>query len=309
MSELIRLHKKAVALSVSAVVIVLILYTWYFRINPLILLTINPLILVLSITTLTLSIVVAGIRLKIIHRSVYGVSLKITDYFYARLLGNLIALLTPSAIGGELARAYYLSVKTGSGLAGLFAITVFEVYIDIIVTNLLAIVFSIPYLPLSIPVIAIALSTVTTWTLVMAGLVREGLFSSIVDSFIKKLPQSIACGYEEFVETLRETVSKNVCVKILPLLILSTLTSYTLASATIYLLSTTVEQPASFIETFIAYIFSLTLGAVPSPGGAGTVEYGLSIPLKPEAVVLTRVLTYTYMVLTGVVALLKIRKR
>ncbi|HDJ83504.1 MAG TPA: flippase-like domain-containing protein, partial [Desulfurococcaceae archaeon] len=70
--------------------------------------------LVLSFIILMFAWLISAYRLKYIHRILEPdrcLNTSIKDYFYARLLGGLMAYITPSAIGGEPARAYYLAKK------------------------------------------------------------------------------------------------------------------------------------------------------------------------------------------------------
>ena len=218
-----------------------------------------------------------------------------------------MALLTPSSGGGEPARAYYLHLKTGDGLAGLFAVAVYEVYVDVIVTNVLAIMFSLYFLPLSIPVLLVSLGTIAIWTLLVLGLCREGLFNRIVVSFVERLPPQIASGYDEFIRVFKKLVSKTLSIDFIPIT-LYTIAAYMFNALTIYFISKPLVGGVPLLNALTGYVFSLALGGLPSPGGAGTVEYGLSISLDPRVVLATRVFMFVYMVVAGSLVLLSLKK-
>ncbi len=303
----IKLSTWKIAITLSIVIVIIILYTIYFGIDPAILLSIDPLILALAIIIYTLSWIISGIRLKIIHLSVSGKVLGLLDYLYARLLGGLIAYLTPSAMGGEPARAYYLSKKTGDDIATGFAVAIYELFIDIIFINVLAIIYSINYLLMSLPVILVSAFVLFTWTTLFLGVVyRNKIIDKLFQFLIKFLPETIREKYNIFTESIRLITKFIIRPHRVVMIILSTVAMHLLTGAVIYIISIGYGG-TSLLQAFQAYLFALALGALPSPGGAFAVEYGLTITLKPAAVVTSRVLMYFYTVITGLYVLTRIR--
>ena len=304
----IKLSTWKIAVTLSIVVVIIVLYTIYFGIDPMILLSINPLILIFAITVYTLSWFISGIRLKIIHSSVSNKVLGLLDYFYARLLGGLVAYLTPSAMGGEPARAYYLSKKTGDDIATGFAIAIYELFIDIVFINVLAIIYSIYYLPLSLPVILVSAFVLFAWiTLILGVVYKNKIIDKLFKFLIKILPTSIRGKYGIFTESIRLITKFVIRPLKVVMIILSTVAMHLFAGTVIYIISIGYGG-TSLLNAFQAYLFALALGALPSPGGAFAVEYGLTITLKPIVVVASRVLTYFYTVIIGLYALTRTRR-
>ena len=91
------------------------------------------------------------------------------------------------------------------------------------------------------------------------------------------------------------------------MIILCTVAMHLFAGTVIYIISIGYGG-TSLLNAFQAYLFALALGALPSPGGAFAVEYGLTITLKPIVVVASRVLTYFYTVIIGLYALTRTRR-
>ncbi len=307
--EEVKLSPKSIVITVTIVVSIIIAYAWYFQIDPRLILKFNPYTLLLVISLYTLSWLLSAYRLLLLHTTICDEKLSLIDYFYARLIGGLVAYLTPSAMGGEPARAYYLTVKSRCSLSSTFAIAIMELYIDIIFINVFSLVYSLKYLPLSIPVILIAVFVLFIWTYILAGMMSE---NSIVNRFFEKilkhLPSWISRHYYPFINSLKMLKSRSLNLRILALIIATTIASHLLTILVVYYISLQYTT-LSFIEAFTGYVFSLTLGALPSPGGAATVEYGLTITLDPHAVIAIRVFMYTYTVLLGLIAFIKMKKK
>ncbi len=293
-----------IALTLAVVVAIIIAYTIYRGVSLSVLFAVNPLLLVVAIALYTLSWFISGLRLKIIHESISSKKLGIPEYFYARMLGGLVAYLTPSAIGGEIARAYYLARKAGYDMATGLAVAVYELFIDILFINVFALLFSLEYLPLSTPVILVSLFVISSWIMLFTGIVRG---NRAVDKFfkllLKLLPSSIRDRYDAFSSSLTR-ITRGIATprRILAVSVLTTLIHLT-AGFVVYVVALNYGD-VGVLTGFKAYIFALAMGALPTPGGAAAVEYGLTIALKPEAVIASRVLMYFYTIILGLFSLL-----
>ncbi len=309
MNSEVRLSAWKIAITLTIVIAIIILYTIYFNIDPVILLSIDPRVLLIAILIYTLSWFISGVRLKIIHSSVCRKILSLQDYFYARLLGGLVAYLTPSAIGGEPARAYYLAKKTGDDIASVFAIVVYELFIDIIFINILAIVYSVHYLPLSIPVILVSILVLFSWTMLFIGIVCDNrIINGFFKFMLKFLPKNIRDKYTVFSCSLKAVTKAIARPYRVVAIALTTITMHLLTGAVIYVIALGYGG-TSLLGAFQAYLFAIALGALPSPGGAFAVEYGLTITLKPVVVVASRVLMYFYTIIIGLYSLTRISSR
>lgn len=303
----IKLSIWKIIITLSIVITIIVLYAVYFDVNPVILLSINPLVLVSAITIYTLSWLISSIRLKIIHSSINNKALSLLDYFYARLLGGLVAYLTPSAMGGEPARAYYLSKKSGCDMATGLAIAIYELFIDIVFINVLAIIYSIYYLPISLPVILVSVFVLFTWTTLFIGVIyKNRIVDKLFKFIIRIFPENIRGKYSIFTDSIRLITRFIIKPYKIMIIIFSTVAMHLFAGVVIYIISIGYGG-TSILNAFQAYLFALALGALPSPGGAFAIEYGLTITLKPIIVVTSRVLMYFYTVIMGLYALAKTR--
>ena len=243
----------------------------------------------------------------ILHKAFTGKKLDLLDYMGIRLIGGLMAYLTPSAIGGEPGRAYLLAKKSDSDFTPFFALTIFEVYQDIVFTNIVAIMFSFLHLPYTIPVILLSLFVLTSWTLLVIGWIK-GYGEGIIDRFfISRLPKIIKEHYNVFTNTFKQ-INNRCSVLCLISSMVITIMYQVLSGITIYYISLSIDPSTSLLDAFAAYIYALALGALPTPGGAGAIEYGLTIAVSPGAVVLSRTITLLYVIVSGSIVLLTVYK-
>ncbi|MET1159699.1 MAG: flippase-like domain-containing protein, partial [Thermoprotei archaeon] len=308
MTSVSRISRKTAVLTIVIVTLTLVLYSLLFNQDWQILLVVNPVIIILAVLVYLLSWVISAIRLAYLYRvfdKKHELSFK--EFLYARILGGLAAYLTPSAIGGEPIRALYLSLRTNSEFVRCFALTLYEVYYDVMIVSLIAIVLSLFKLPLALPVTLVGLGNIASWILIYnvlnniitpenaPSLAKKLL--SLIEKYVMRF-KSLNKGYKELGLYFSSIVSSMKFRDIIVMISL-TLLIHIVASATIFTLITgtlTTASPeyivGSFLIALIAYFYSLTIGALPTPGGAIAVEYGLSIVLKPQVVVLSRVIMY-----------------
>lgn len=317
MNSILELSKRTVFLTIAIVNLVIITYSILTK-SYSALFRINTLILVLAVLTELSAWFVSAIRLRILHRILdsSGKTLSIKHYFYARMLGGLLAYLTPSAIGGEPARAYYLHLKIGEGFPRYLALSIYEVFYDIIIVNVLAIIFSINKIPYTIPVILVSSLSLITWIIVYSifkNILPTNNTSILISKFVKfietrlmKRFTSISKSYLDFGTSFREIASR-VEFRDRVIVIYLTITMYLLSSLTITLIALSIDYEKGFVKQFIesfqAFLFALSLGALPTPGGSVAVEYGLSIVLMPSVVVVSRTLSYYIVIITGLLIL------
>jgi len=321
--SIVKLNRKTIFLTILIVTTVIIMYSIITR-SYTVLFKVNTSTLLLAVFIELIAWSLSAIRLRAIHKVLDGESrtLSFKNYFYARLLGGLFAYLTPSAIGGEPARAYYIHVKTGSSFSRYLALTIYEVIYDIIIVNIIAITLSVIELPYTIPVIIVSILSLTTWLLVYS--IFKNIQSSnskqtivsrinrfVRNKFIDKYVY-ISKGYSEFGASFREIVDK-IKLRDKILIVLLSLAMYSTSSFTITLISLSISSNTlntmfvlkQYFRSFQAFFYSLSLGAIPTPGGSIAVEYGLSIVLNPEIVLISRTISYYSVILIGSVILLK----
>jgi len=250
---------------------------------------------VASFTVLLAGWLISAVRLKYLINKVYGYRLGLKASVKARLLGGLVANVTPSAIGGEPARAAYLKKIMGKDVEELYALTLYEVYYDVIMVNTMALFPAFLYLPVSIPVILVASFMLVSW-LSMGYLIKRNSNNSN-DSSLLRISIRFPGYYERFVKFSNgyKEISSKIGLSgmfVLALLTLAYNTTWGLAG---YFLT---EEPR-ILEAVVAYYFMMSMGALPTPGGSISSEYGLSIILPPSTVVSYRTLFYYSTILLG----------
>lgn len=278
--------------------------------------------IVLSLTILMFAWLISAYRLKYIHRILDPdrcLNTSIKDYFYARLLGGLMAYITPSAIGGEPARAYYLAKKCIGRFSRYFALSIYEVYYDIMIVNIFALFLSFYSLPYSLFVILVSIGSIVFW-ITMYHLIKnivEPENTNVVlrkiikwmNKLVHKRLEMIKDSYYDFAISFNTLVNNSYPIKKVVIVVL-TIVYHLCNSLSIFVLAIKSVTINTVINTILAsisaYFYSLALGALPTPGGAGVMEYGLSLALAPEIVIVSRTLMYYSTVIIGLLILYKI---
>jgi len=323
-SKSFRVSRRSMILVISLVTLVIIGYsivTGSFRFLE----EVSFTKLVLSFIILMFAWLISAYRLKYIHRILEPdrcLNISIKDYFYARLLGGLMAYITPSAIGGEPARAYYLAKKCIGRFSRYFALSIYEVYYDIMIVNIFALSLSFYSLPYSLFVILVSIGSIVFW-ITMYYLIKNIVEPENTNIFLRKIVkwmnkfvhrrlEIIKDSYYDFASSFNTLVNNSYLINKVVIVVLTifyhlcnSLAIFVLAmksvtSVTIYTVINTV------LASISAYFYSLALGALPTPGGAGVIEYGLSLALAPEIVIVSRTLMYYSTVIIGLVILYKI---
>ncbi len=278
--------------------------------------------LVLSLAILMFAWLISAYRLKYIHRILDPdrcLNTSIKDYFYARLLGGLMAYITPSAIGGEPARAYYLAKKCIGRFSRYFALSIYEVYYDIMIVNIFALGLSFYSLPYSLFVILVSIGSIVFW-ITMYYLIKNIVEPENTNIFLRKIIKRmnkfvhkrleiIKDSYYDFASSFNTLVNNSYLINKVIVVVL-TIFYHLCNSLAIFVLaikSVTIDTVINTVLASIsAYFYSLALGALPTPGGAGVIEYGLSLALAPEIVIVSRTLMYYSTIIIGLLILYKI---
>lgn len=272
----------------------------------------HPYYILLAVIVYLVGWLVSALRLRILHGILDGRILGVTDYFKARMLGGFLAYITPSGLGGEPARAFYLSMKTGKNFSRYFALALLEAYYDIMVVNIIALGFSITSWPLSIPVILVGLGNLAFW--LTAYYVLKHLITpekvhwplnKIVSYMMKTVEKYewLQTGYTGFAESFIEVTSR---MGFRDKLIIATATLayqvlFGLTAFMVYASFTGDPGISAALNSVIGYIYSNCLSSLPTPGGSISAEYGLSLLLPPGTVVLTRIVIYYTPIILGLI--------
>jgi len=313
-----RVSPKTVALSLAIATLVVLVYSMLTS-SYVALFSLNPYVFATALTMYVASWIVSAYRLKILHMIMDGgdKQLRFIDYCYARFIGGLMACLTPSSIGGEPGRAYYIYLKMGENFSRYMALSIYETLLDIFFINIVCIGFSIIYLPLTIPVILFSTANL------ILGILTYYLFNNIVtpekaNPILRKIllfiennivgrVSTLSNGYKGFGSAFRELSTKTKFMhKALLMIITFIMHLLTIATICVIYLSTISSNPLqALLQSLSGYFFSQSMGSLPTPGGSGGVEYGLSITLNPRIVVVARTMMYYAVIIIGFIVLIK----
>ncbi len=295
---------RKLVLVVIVVVIVLAIYMLITNVDVYVLLSADTKYIALSVTLFALVNVIDAFRLMVLVKSI-GHRIKFIDALRARLMGNIVALATPSSIGGEPARALILSFY-GISLMKSVITTLFEDYWDIVLVNIPALVLALHKLPLSIVAVLTSTYNVVAWNILfLAPRVKK----------LRKLLESIHKASKGFIRNALTTILSavtsinNVVTAVKPhriiMSVLSlTLTKYFILTLAFYYASLSVNSKITLYKAFQALLFYNAMGVIPTPGASGGLEYGLSLVLSPEEVVVIRLLVLSTMIFLGLPLLL-----
>jgi uncharacterized protein (TIRG00374 family) len=244
--------------------------------------------------------VVSVFRLMYIVESNYNdVNCSFKTYLKARFLGDLLAKITPSAIGGEPARALLISSESGLSIGTAYALAIYEVSYDVIYTCLLGLFFSMWYLPYSIPVILVSGFVVVSWPVFFRSVSRVAskFRANYVAVKLAKFTwfEKLFKHIEDFGKTYSEISSTMDLGSKLFTWILTVLIHcfWALAIAPFLYFQGRAMNPVLGLWTvFSAYSIMQAISMLPTPGGVGVAEYGLSLVLPPEVVVAYRIIYY-----------------
>lgn len=291
-----RITAKAAAATTLFVALVLVAYTLYMGVNLEELLDVNPLMLAAATAAYTAAWLVSAYRLMVLDRYFAGEPLGLRHYFYARILGGVAAYLTPSAIGGEPVRAHYLARARGDSTAGYFALTIYEVYYDVVFTAAAAAAASLLYLPYTIPVLIVSAASLGVWAPMPLIILRGG--GRLYRFIVKRFSGIVAGQVAVFLDSYRRVMGR--CgARCVAAMVSTTILYHLLNTATILLLC----WPIAPWRAFAGYIYALSMGALPTPGGAGVMEYGYTLAMPPPMVVRARAFTVLYTMVLGLYVL------
>jgi len=186
-------------------------------------------------------------------------------------------------------------LSTGSS----YALAIYEVSYDVIYTCILGLFFSVWYLPYSIPVLLVSGFVVVSWPVFFRNIWRvvPRLKANYVAVKLGKFAwfEKLFKHIEDFGKTYSEISSTMDLGSKLFTWILTVLIHclWALAIAPfLYFQRRAVNPVLGLWTAFSAYSLMQAISMLPTPGGAGVAEYGLSLVLPPEVVVAYRIIYY-----------------
>ena len=277
---------------IIAILIILIVARFYEVSLANIIKTINIEALAIFIILLFIAETLRAYRLKLLVSRYNKCSLP--SSIIGRWSGSLLSVSTPTIGGGEALRGVIAACTISAQAIGSGII---DGALDFIANYLLAIIF----LPLSLLLYPSTIHAIIIALLITLPVFLFWLFiisSNGHNNLVKKLPFANRIG----VDRLRKLVvsiklDKSLFVKAFILTIIAwSLDALNLA----YFASQT--SITGFIDAYIALVYSLLLGVLPTPGGAGPVDSLLATLINPVTAISWRLLRILVMTAGGSIA-------
>lgn len=232
----------------------------------------EPYIMAPLLAAILVAELVRAIRLALIAHEYFGEHpwRMLPRALLARLLGNTVSTLTPSALGGELVRGLIvLRELTPRAIAVGLVDGLFDLYTNTLLALLLA-----PLAPWPYAAVPLALGVAAT----IAWLTGFAIASRTRKQWLAKLAET---AHKATKRNLRHATPLSITAWLLAA------TGYTIAA----------QQACSTTpETAIAsYVYAYLVGIIPLPGGLGAIDAWLAATTCPQAAAATRT---TILVLT-----------
>lgn len=280
-------------LSLLLVSLTLYFLSLLFRVDiPSEMLKFNLSLLAFSYAIFMTSMIVGGLRFYFLSRSAGG-RLDLSEAILARFGGMFIAFITPFYAGGEPIRIYALK-KNGLSWGRSFEVIVLEVIFDVYVHNILTIllfVLSDISKVETIPILAIATGSVIFWSIPTATLLLGvgrvlNIFEKLGMFKIKMLSNLIEAAKSFEGETLLKR--RRVVLGCIGLTLASTI----LSTISFYISALSVGIRVDMLESLKTFVYSMSMSSIPTPGGAGGIEYALLTQLPLRGVIAWRMVSY-----------------
>ncbi|MEM3927273.1 MAG: lysylphosphatidylglycerol synthase transmembrane domain-containing protein [Desulfurococcaceae archaeon] len=269
-----------------------------------------------SLAILLIGWIISAFRLKIIVESSFSVkSIGLFDCVKARFLGGLLANITPSSIGGEPARALYISRLMDIDLTSSYAMAIYEVYYDVITVNLIGFILSTWYLPRSIPVLLVSISMTLSWIGIHVYLKNRSIVERTAILLGKILPKDIVARIYSYISNFaqhyhnisqRVGLGKKIIITFLTILYNSV---WGMAIVPLQYVRHVEVNAESIMNAISSYYMMQSISALPTPGGSGVAEYGLLIGLEPSVAMIYRIIYYYSTILIGLIVLTTTMRR
>lgn len=288
--------------STVLVLAILVVYGLLFEAEFEAILRASWILVVLGLMLGSAMILTTGFRLYVLCRAL-NVKVGFLDSVVIRGVGMFASYVTPTLIGGEPIRAILLQRRAGNNSSiGLVSSIVFmEVYLDIIICNVLTLVFGFSDIAegnvkVTLPYLA-ALYQITSWTLILfIGL--HGVTNSRV---VKVLSRYTGIGADRirFEGEGFKQGFKSIPGLYSLLAVLTSIGSLLVGALTFMLAGSISGGYLSLADSLKGFVFALSLGISPLPGGALGVEYGASLMANATTVIMWRFMSYYMILLVG----------
>jgi uncharacterized protein (TIRG00374 family) len=289
---------------ISAILVftILVVYGFLFEAEFGAILSTSWILIILGFILGFAMIFITGVRLYVLCRILH-VNIGLFDSVIIRGIGMFVSYITPTLIGGEPVRAILLQRRAGNNSSiGLVSSIVFiETYFDIIICNVLTLLLGFSDIAgrnfkVTLPYLA-ALYQITSWTTVLfVGF--HGVANSKVIGFLSRYTKIGVDKIRFEGEGFRLGFRKM--LKPYGLLVLLTSIGSLLVGALTFMLAGFISGCYLSLTTSLkGFVFALSLGVSPLPGGALGVEYGASLIANATTVIMWRFMSYYMILLIG----------
>jgi len=236
-----------------------------------ILLNANKLIISLCLFLLIIGIVIQSYRLKFLL-DVQRIHLKIKDIIYLTFIGQFFNNIMPTAIGGDVVKAYFTSNGTDKKLETFTTIVVDRVLGAITIMWIAAVALIFNYKQIENKMVVIAVCVIfaagTIFTLLLFN--KKALKKLL---FLKGLLHRL--NLEEKLERLQQAINKYSHHKIIIVnALLFSLVAQFIYFFMTYLLALSISAPVSFMFLLLILPIVATISMLPSLNGLGIRESG-----------------------------------
>lgn len=290
------------AISTILVLTILVIYGFLFEAEFETILRTSWILIVLGVILGFVMIFITSLRLYVLCRALH-VKIGLLDSLIIRGIGMFASYVTPTLIGGEPIRAVLLQkrAKNNSSIGLVSCIVFIEVYLDVIICNVLTLLFGFSDIvernvKVTLPYLA-ALYQIISWTLILfVGL--HGATNSKVINFLSKYTKigadKIKFEGEEFKQGF-----KNILGLYSLLAIVASIGSLLVGALTFMFAGSISGGYLSLANSLKGFVFAASLGVSPLPGGAIGVEYGASLMASATTVIMWRFMSYYMILLVG----------
>ena len=282
-----RLNKTYVTIAAIALsIIILVIITSVGGVNPTVIFTVVPIFLLCAIAATLLKLLFQGVRFNYILRAFSDRSYPFFESLIARFGSEFVALTSPAYVGGEVARAAWMT-KRGEASGKALWLPYIEIVFDVYSGNLIALAAGIYALSagdafLGAVVMAVAVVILSLVTAVVLFSRRGGI---LIPSYAM-VPLGRVVGrhraeslkekgdqfLEEFCEAANHTFTRKYAGDLL-LVGLFTAAIVLLSTATLWFIAMGLNLPVSFIDSALLVYASMALGNLPiTLGGSGVAE-------------------------------------
>lgn len=286
--------------SLLIVTVVLFIYSIITEADMLLVFSLHPLACSFIVFLYLLALVCSGVRLYFLAKAA-NIRISIVNCIILRFASQAISNITPSFMGGEVVRIVTLRcIGENANIYKALAIVLYEILLDVTITNTISLITSAYFIFIHghllfiIPFTA-SLYLISFWFLTfiifLTGHIR-GAFVSFISAFTNRFKPNMSLSLEQFIRGVGSVMGTLLSVKNVVITLFLTILAILFQALTIYFSSSFLELNIGVFYALLAYCIMLALGVVPTPGGAGGVEFGAYLMLRPSIVIVWRILTY-----------------